>query len=164
MTVENLSEVLEVRREKLNKLNEAGKNPFEETSYDVTAYANVIEENFEDYEEQSVSMAGRIMSKRGQGKVSFYDIQDSTGRIQLFLKKDTLPDQYDDIKTYDIGDIIGIKGDVFKTRMGQISVRVKELTLLSKSLQVLPEKYHGLKDMELRYRQRYVDLIVNPEK
>jgi lysyl-tRNA synthetase class 2 len=163
VTVENLSEVLEVRREKLNKLNEAGKNPFEETSYDVTAYANVIEENFEDYEEQSVSMAGRIMSKRGQGKVSFYDIQDSTGRIQLFLKKDTLPDQYDDIKTYDIGDIIGIKGDVFKTRMGQISVRVKELTLLSKSLQVLPEKYHGLKDMELRYRQRYVDLIVNPE-
>jgi len=103
------------------------------------------------------------MSKRGQGKVGFYDLQDSTGRIQLFLKKDLLPESYDEIKTYDIGDIVGVKGEVFKTKMGQISVRVSEIVLLSKSLQVLPEKYHGLKDMDLRYRQRYVDLIVNPE-
>ncbi|KNZ40510.1 lysine--tRNA ligase [Acetobacterium bakii] len=163
MTVENLSEVLEVRRNKLKKLQAEGKNPFEQTSYDVSVHAKTVEEAFETYEEQPVSMAGRIMSKRGQGKVSFYDLQDSTGRIQLFLKKDALPDQYDEIKTYDIGDIVGIKGEVFKTHMGQISVRVKELTLLSKSLQILPEKYHGLKDMDLRYRQRYVDLIVNPE-
>jgi len=163
VTTENLSEVLEVRREKLKKLQEEGKNPFEHTSYDITAHAKNVEDDFESFEEKPVSMAGRIMSKRGQGKVSFYDLQDSTGRIQLFLKKDALPDQYDDIKTYDIGDIVGIKGDVFKTRMGQISIRVKELTLLTKSLQILPEKYHGLKDMDLRYRQRYVDLIVNPE-
>ncbi|MGV8906109.1 MAG: lysine--tRNA ligase [Acetobacterium sp.] len=163
MTTENLSEVLEIRRDKLKKLQEEGKNPFEHTSYDITAHAKNVEDDFESYEEKPVSMAGRIMSKRGQGKVSFYDLQDSTGRIQLFLKKDALPEQYDDIKTYDIGDIVGIKGDVFKTHMGQISVRVKELTLLTKSLQILPEKYHGLKDMDLRYRQRYVDLIVNPE-
>jgi len=163
VTTENLSEVLEVRRDKLKKLQEEGRNPFKNTSYDITAHAKNVEDNFESFEEKPVSMAGRIMSKRGQGKVSFYDLQDSTGRIQLFLKKDALPDQYDEIKTYDIGDIVGIKGDVFKTRMGQISVRVKELTLLTKSLQILPEKYHGLKDMDLRYRQRYVDLIVNPE-
>lgn len=160
---ENLNEVLEIRREKLKKLQNEGKNPFEHTNYDVTAHAKPIEDDFEAYEEKSVSMAGRIMSKRGQGKVSFYDLQDSTGRIQMFLKKDALPDQYDEIKTYDIGDIVGVKGEIFKTKMGQISVRVKELTLLSKSLQILPEKYHGLKDMDLRYRQRYVDLIVNPE-
>ena len=162
MSEENLSEVLAVRREKLKKLQEEGKNPFEMTRYDVTAYADDVNENFEAYEEKPVSMAGRIMSKRGQGKVGFYDLQDSTGKIQMFLKKDLL-ENYDEIKTYDIGDIVGIKGEVFKTQKGQISVRVKELTLLSKSLQILPEKYHGLKDTELRYRQRYVDLIVNPE-
>ncbi|MGL4607881.1 MAG: lysine--tRNA ligase [Eubacteriaceae bacterium] len=163
MGEENLSEILEIRREKLKKLQSEGKNPFEETSYGVTAYAKTVEENFEDYEERTVAMAGRIMSKRGQGKVSFYDLQDSTGRIQMFLKKDALPEKYDEIKTYDIGDIVGVEGEIFKTKMGQISVRVKEMTLLSKSLQILPEKYHGLKDMDLRYRQRYVDLIVNPE-
>lgn len=162
MSEENLSEVLAVRREKLKKLQDEGKNPFEITRYDVTAYADDVNENFEAYEEKPVSMAGRIMSKRGQGKVGFYDLQDSTGKIQMFLKKDLL-ENYDEIKTYDIGDIVGIKGEVFKTQKGQISVRVKELTLLSKSLQILPEKYHGLKDTELRYRQRYVDLIVNPE-
>ena len=162
MSEENLSEVLAVRREKLKKLQDEGKNPFEITRYDVTAYADDVNENFEAYEEKPVSMAGRIMSKRGQGKVGFYDHQDSTGKIQMFLKKDLL-ENYDEIKTYDIGDIVGIKGEVFKTQKGQISVRVKELTLLSKSLQILPEKYHGLKDTELRYRQRYVDLIVNPE-
>lgn len=163
MTTENISELLEIRRDKLKKLQEAGKNPFEQTSFNVSAHAQKVEASFEDYEEKEVTMAGRIMSKRGQGKVSFYDLQDSTGRIQLFLKKDALPDIYDEIKTYDIGDIVGVKGEIFKTKMGQISVRVSELTLLSKSLQILPEKYHGLKDMELRYRQRYVDLIVNPE-
>ena len=163
MTTENLSEILEVRRDKLKKLQEAGKNPFEQTSFDVSAQAKEVEANFEAYEEKAVTMAGRIMSKRGQGKVGFYDLQDSTGRIQLFLKKDLLPESYDEIKTYDIGDIVGVKGEVFKTKMGQISVRVSEIVLLSKSLQVLPEKYHGLKDMDLRYRQRYVDLIVNPE-
>jgi len=163
LTTENLSEVLEVRRDKLKKSQEAGKNPFEETSYDVSVLAKTVEEKFEDYEEKSVSMAGRIMSKRGQGKVAFYDLQDSSGRIQLFLKKDLLPEIYDEIKTYDIGDIVGVKGEIFKTKMGQISVRVSEIILLSKSLQILPEKYHGLKDMDLRYRQRYVDLIVNPE-
>lgn len=163
MTTENISELLEIRRDKLKNLQGAGKNPFEQTSYDVSALAKKIEEAYDDYEEKEVSMAGRIMSKRGQGKVAFYDLQDSSGRIQLFLKKDKLPDMYDEIKTYDIGDIIGVKGEIFKTKMGQISVRVSELTLLSKSLQILPEKYHGLKDMELRYRQRYVDLIVNPE-
>ncbi|WKY45372.1 lysine--tRNA ligase [Eubacteriaceae bacterium ES2] len=163
MSTENLSELLEIRRDKLKNLQEAGKDPFKETHYEVSAYAKEIEEKYEQYEEVKVSIAGRIMSKRGQGKVSFYDLQDSTGRIQMFLKKDNLPDQYDEIKTYDIGDIVGIKGEVFKTKMGQISVRVSELTLLCKSLQILPEKYHGLKDMELRYRQRYVDLIVNPE-
>ncbi|MBC3805472.1 lysine--tRNA ligase [Acetobacterium fimetarium] len=163
MTTENLSEILEVRRDKLKKLQEAGKNPFEQTSFDVSALANEVEANFEAYEEKAVTMAGRIMSKRGQGKVGFYDLQDSTGRIQLFLKKDLLPESYDEIKTYDIGDIVGVKGEIFKTKMGQISVRVSGIVLLSKSLQVLPEKYHGLKDMDLRYRQRYVDLIVNPE-
>jgi len=159
---ENLSEVLAVRRQKLDQLLEEGINPFEQTRYDVDAHAKDINENYETYEGRRVSMAGRIMSKRGQGKVGFYDLQDSTGRIQMFLKKDLLED-YDRIKTYDIGDIVGIKGEVFKTQKGQISIRVTQMTLLSKSLQILPEKYHGLKDMDLRYRQRYVDLIVNPE-
>ena len=163
LTVENLSELLKIKKDKLIKLQESGKDPFKETGYKVTAHAKQVEEAYETYEEKEVSMAGRIMSKRGQGKVSFYDLQDSSGRIQLFLKKNNLSEQYDEIKTYDIGDIVGIKGEIFKTKMGQISVRVLELTLLSKSLQILPEKYHGLKDTELRYRQRYVDLIVNPE-
>jgi lysyl-tRNA synthetase class 2 len=163
LSTENLSELLEIRREKLKNLQDAGKNPFEQTSYPISALAKEVEDGYDEYEEKEVTMAGRIMSKRGQGKVSFYDLQDSTGRIQLFLKKDALTELYEEIKTYDIGDIVGVKGAIFKTKMGQISVRVSDLTLLSKSLQILPEKYHGLKDMELRYRQRYVDLIVNPE-
>lgn len=162
MSEENLSEVLAVRREKLKKLQDEGKNPFEQTRFDVTAHARDINEHFEEWEGKNVSMAGRIMSKRGQGKVGFYDMQDSTGKIQMFLKKDLL-DNYDEIKTWDIGDIVGLEGEVFRTQRGQISVRASKMTLLSKSLQILPEKYHGLKDMELRYRQRYVDLIVNPE-
>jgi len=159
---QNLGDVLAVRREKLKTLQEEGKNPFIITKFDVTAHARDINEKFEEYEEKTVSIAGRIMAKRGQGKVGFYDLQDSTDKIQLFLKKNLL-ENYDDIKKTDIGDIVGVKGEVFKTHMGQISIRATEFTLLSKSLQVLPEKYHGLKDMDLRYRQRYVDLIVNPE-
>ncbi len=160
---ENISELLKIKKDKLIKLQESGKDPFKESSFPVTAYAKAVEADYEGFEESQVAMAGRIMSKRGQGKVSFYDLQDSTGRIQLFLRENNLSDQYEEIKTYDIGDIIGVKGEIFKTKMGQISVRVLELTLLSKSLQILPEKYHGLKDTDLRYRQRYVDLIVNPE-
>jgi len=159
---ENLSEVLEVRRDKLKALQEKGENPFEQTKFKVSAYTEAINTEFESYEDKEVTLAGRIMSKRGQGKVGFYDLQDSTGKIQMFLKKDLL-DNYAEIKKYDIGDIVGIRGEVFKTQRGQISVRVLEVTLLSKSLQILPEKFHGLKDPELRYRQRYVDLIVNPE-
>jgi lysyl-tRNA synthetase class 2 len=159
---ENLTEVLAVRREKLAALQAEGQNPFEITRFDVTGHADAINSDFEAYEEKNVSLAGRIMAKRGQGKVGFYDLQDGTGRIQLFLKKDLL-DNYNEIKKTDIGDIVGVSGEVFKTKMGQVSVRVRSFTLLSKSLQILPEKFHGLKDTEIRYRQRYVDLIVNPE-
>lgn len=162
MAEENLNEVLAIRREKLKTLQDGGNNPFEITRYDVSAKAKDINERFEEFEEKTVSIAGRIMSKRGQGKVGFYDLQDDTGRIQLFLKKDLL-ENYDEIKKTDIGDIVGVEGEVFKTHMGQISVRGQKFILLSKSLQVLPEKFHGLKDTEIRYRQRYVDLIVNPE-
>ena len=161
---ENLSEVLQVRRDKLKDLQEKGKDPFCITKYHIDNNSKNIEDHFEEYEEKMVSVAGRIMSKRGQGKVSFYDLQDSVGRIQMFLKKDTLGEEaYAEIKTLDIGDIVGVKGEAFKTKTGQISIRVKELALLTKSLQVLPEKFHGLKDPDLRYRQRYVDLIVNRE-
>lgn len=156
------SDVIQVRWDKLAELQRAGQNPYEITSYDVTDTAAELTDNFEAHEGQDVSLAGRIMAKRGQGKVGFYDLLDSSGRIQLFLKKDLLPD-YDQIKKVDIGDIVGIKGELFKTQRGQISVRVHAFTLLSKSLQVLPEKYHGLKDTDIRYRERYVDLIVNPE-
>jgi lysyl-tRNA synthetase class 2 len=162
-TGENLNELLKIRREKLSKLIDEGNDPFKQTKYNVTHYAKNVEEQFDIMEGAKVSLAGRIMSKRGQGKVGFYDLQDSTGRIQLFLKKDILGEElYDETKTLDIGDILGVKGEVFKTKMGQVSVRVEELILLSKSLQILPEKFHGLKDPDLRYRQRYVDLIMNP--
>jgi lysyl-tRNA synthetase class 2 len=162
-TGENLNELLKIRREKLSKLIDEGNDPFKQTKYNVTHYAKNVEEQFDVMEGAKVSLAGRIMSKRGQGKVGFYDLQDSTGRIQLFLKKDILGEElYDETKTLDIGDILGVKGEVFKTKMGQVSVRVEELILLSKSLQILPEKFHGLKDPDLRYRQRYVDLIMNP--
>lgn len=159
---QNLSEVLAVRREKLKKLRDEGKDPFKITKFERTSNAKAIQEGFDDLEGKEVVIAGRIMSKRGQGKVGFYDLQDHTGRIQLFLKKDLL-DNYDEIKTYDIGDIVGVTGEVFRTKRGEISVRATDVVLLSKSLQILPEKWHGLKDTDLRYRQRYVDLIVNPE-
>ena len=152
-----------LRRQKLEDLRQAGKDPFVYEKYDVTEYSQEIKVKYEAYEGKIVSVAGRIMSKRGHGKIMFLDLQDSQGRIQLFARKDVLEDSYEDVKAWDIGDIVGIKGEVFTTKAGEISIRLTSAALLSKSLQILPEKFHGLKDMDLRYRQRYVDLIVNPE-
>ncbi|WP_416390196.1 lysine--tRNA ligase [Terrisporobacter petrolearius] len=161
---EDLTEVLKVRREKLSKLQEMGKNPFEQSRYDRTNYSKDIKDNFDEMEGKVVKIAGRIMSKRLQGKAGFIDIQDQDGRIQCYVRKDRIGEEdYDIFKTYDIGDIIGLEGEVFKTKKEEISVKATSVVLLSKSLQVLPEKYHGLKDQDIRYRQRYVDLIVNPE-
>lgn len=158
----NLSEQQRIRREKLEKLKQAGKNPFEILNYDQTHHSRDIKNNFEEMEGKDVSIAGRIMSIRDMGKASFCDVQDRYGRIQVYVKKDDVGEEaYNDFKAYDIGDIVGVKGFVFKTRKGEISVHAKQITLLTKSLQPLPEKWHGLKDTELRYRQRYVDLIVN---
>ncbi len=169
LSAQQLSELLQIRRDKLEALREAGKDPFEITKYDVTAYSGDIKANFADPPEGeestvTVSMAGRIMSKRGMGKASFADLQDKQGRIQLYVRKDMVgEDAYADFKKWDIGDIIGVTGVVFRTHMGEISVRATSVVLLAKSLLPLPEKFHGLKDPELRYRQRYVDLIMNPE-
>ncbi|MDR0879554.1 MAG: lysine--tRNA ligase [Clostridioides sp.] len=160
----NLSEVLQVRRDKLKTLQEMGQDPFKETRYDRTHYSNEIKDKFEELEGTTAKIAGRIMSKRIQGKAGFIDIQDQNGRIQSYVRKDVIGDEeYVVFKTYDIGDIIGIEGEIFRTNRGEISVKAHKVVLLSKSLQILPEKFHGLKDHELRYRQRYVDLIVNPE-
>lgn len=161
---QDLNEMLMIKRQKLEELIEKGKDPFLIEEYDVTHKSKEIKENFEELEEERVAVAGRIMSRRGHGKVSFIDIQDSEGRIQIFVQFDQVGEEtYKDLSLLDIGDIIGVSGEVFRTRAGEISIRAKELTLLSKSLQILPEKFHGLKDQDLRYRQRYVDLIVNPE-
>ena len=161
---EDLTEVLRVRREKLSKLQEMGRDPFVQSRYDRTNYSADIKDNFEEMEGKVVKIAGRIMSKRLQGKAGFIDIQDQEGRIQCYVRKDRIgEEEYDIFKTYDIGDIIGLEGEVFKTKKEEISVKATNVVLLSKSLQVLPEKYHGLKDQDTRYRQRYVDLIVNPE-
>ena len=161
---EDLTEVLRVRREKLSKLQEMGRNPFVQSRYDRTNYSMDIKDNFEEMEGKVVKIAGRIMSKRLQGKAGFIDIQDQEGRIQCYVRKDRIgEEEYDIFKTYDIGDIIGLEGEVFKTKKEEVSVKATSVILLSKSLQVLPEKYHGLKDQDIRYRQRYVDLIVNPE-
>lgn len=160
----NLNEILRVRREKLKALKEAGKNPFDIVKYDVTHHSDEIKDNFEAMEGQFVSVAGRIMSKRDMGKASFSDVQDRNGRIQIYIKTDDIGEEnYKEFKTYDIGDIIGVKGTVFRTKKGEISIHAKEVILLTKSLQPLPEKWHGLKDTDIRYRKRYVDLIVNPE-
>ena len=160
----NLNEMLQLRRQKLQDLRDQGKDPFLNENYNVTHKSQDIKDDYDRLEGNEVSMAGRIMSKRGQGKVSFSDIQDSEGRVQLFIKKDNIGEEnYELFKTYDIGDIIGIVGEVFKTKTEEISIRVSKITLLTKSLQILPEKFHGLKDPDLRYRQRYVDLIMNPE-
>ena len=163
-TQEELSEVLQVRRDKLQNLVDMGRNPFEQTKYDVNDYSMNIKNNFEAKEGQTVRIAGRMMSKRIQGKAGFIDVQDSQGRIQCYVRKDAIgEEEYPIFKTYDIGDIIGVEGTVFKTKREEISVKATNIVLLSKSLQILPEKFHGLKDPDLRYRQRYVDLIVNPE-
>ena len=160
----NLNEILRVRREKLKALKEAGKNPFDIVKYDVTHHSDEIKNNFEEMEGQFVSVAGRMMSKRDMGKASFTDVQDRNGRIQIYVKTNDIGEEnYKEFKTYDIGDIIGVKGTVFKTKMGEISIHAQEITLLTKSLHPLPEKWHGLKDTDIRYRKRYVDLIVNPE-
>ncbi|WP_449036362.1 lysine--tRNA ligase [Peptostreptococcus stomatis] len=162
--IENLSEVLQVRRDKLSELQKMGRDPFKISKYDVTHHSNEVVDNYDSLEGQKVSLAGRIMSKRIMGKASFMHLQDQNGRIQAYVKRDDIgTDEYKLFKTYDIGDIVGIEGFVFKTKTEEVSVHVEKLVLLSKSLQVLPEKYHGLKDVDLRYRQRYVDLIVNPE-
>lgn len=161
---QNTAEVIQVRRDKLNKLIEEGKNPYEVVRYDKDAYAQVIKDKYADYEGKTVSLAGRMVSKRVMGKASFAHLLDSTGSIQLYVSRDDLGDEnYAAFKKTDIGDIIGVKGVVFTTKMGEISVHCKSVELLSKSLLPLPEKYHGLKDTDLRYRQRYVDLIANPE-
>lgn len=162
--IQNSGDLRQVRVDKLKQLIDSGRDPFKISKYDVDNNAKNVKENFDSLEGSVVSLAGRIMSKRGQGKVSFYDIQDNTDRIQIFAKQDNIgEEEYKWLKTYDIGDIIGVKGEIFKTKMGEISIRAEEITLLSKSLQTLPEKFHGLKDVDIRYRQRYVDLIVNPE-
>lgn len=164
MTELNLSEILQVRRDKLQKLKEKGLDPFKIEKYERTAFSGAIKESFDDYEGKQVKMAGRIMAKRDMGKASFVDILDKEGRIQIFVKKDVLGEEYFEVfQMFDIGDIVGVEGEVFRTRKGEISVKADQIVLLTKSLQVLPEKWHGLKDPDLRYRQRYVDLIVNPE-
>ena len=161
---QELSEILQIRRDKLKALQDAKMDPFEITVFDVSHHTQEIKDKFDAMEGQEVSIAGRLMSKRGMGKVSFCDLQDKTGRLQLYARQDEMDEAvYERFKKYDIGDIVGVKGDVFRTQRGEMSVRAKEITLLSKSLRPLPEKFHGLTDKEIRYRQRYVDLIVNPE-
>ena len=164
LSEENLSEQRQIRREKLKKLREAGRDPFIQENWNVTAHSMDIKENFDAMEDEEVSCAGRIMAFRRMGKMAFVDIQDKQGRIQCVVKKDDIgAEEYDWFKTYDIGDIIGVEGTVFKTKAGEVSIQVYKLVLLSKSLQVLPNKWHGLKDTDIRYRQRYTDLIMNPE-
>lgn len=161
---QKLSEVLQVRRDKLEALKAEGKNPFRITTYERTATAKQIVDEFESLEGKTVSIAGRIMSKRGMGKASFIDVSDFTGRVQSYVRQDHVgAENYADFKKWDIGDIIGVTGEVFRTQKGEISVKADKIQLLSKSLLPLPEKWHGLKDTELRYRQRYVDLIINPD-
>ncbi len=160
--VQDLNELLKVRRNKLTELQENGKNPFEITKYDVTHHSSDIKANYEELQGKTVSVAGRIMSKRVMGKASFCNIQDLSGNIQSYVARDSIgQDNYIDFKKYDIGDIIGISGEVFKTKTEEISIHASEITLLTKSLQILPEKFHGLTNTDLRYRQRYVDLIMN---
>lgn len=159
-----LSDQVRIRREKLDALRSEGLDPFIQTRFEVTAYSASVKEHYEQMEGKTVRMAGRLMSKRGMGKVSFCDLQDREGRIQLYVRFDEMEEAaFNRFKKNDIGDIVGVVGDVFKTERGEISIRVHEATLLSKSLLPLPEKFHGLTDKETRFRQRYVDLMVNPE-
>ena len=163
-TEQDLNHVLKARRDKLAELQAAGKDPFQITKYDVTAYSMEIKDHYDQWEEKEVSIAGRMMFKRVMGKASFCNLQDLQGRIQVYVARDSVgEDAYKEFKKLDIGDIVGVKGTVFTTKTGEISVHASEFTLLSKSLQVLPEKFHGLTDTDLRYRQRYVDLIMNED-
>ncbi len=163
-TEENLREILQIRREKLAKLQQEGKNPYDITQFHPTHYSEDILNGFDELEGQEATLAGRIMTKRIMGKASFVHILDSKGQIQIYVQINELgKEDYDTFKTYDIGDIIGVTGTVFRTKKGEISLKAAKITLLTKSLQPLPEKWHGLKDPDLRYRQRYVDMIVNPD-
>ena len=160
----SLSEILQVRRDKLKALQDAGRDPFVQTRFERSAYSADIKNDFDAYDGKTLQAAGRIMSKRGMGKAIFCDIQDDRGQIQLYVRKDAVTEQeFADFRKYDIGDIIGVSGYAFKTKTGEISIHVQQITLLSKSLRPLPEKFHGMTNTELRYRQRYVDLIMNPE-
>ena len=161
---QELSEILQIRRDKLKTLQDAHMDPFEVTRFEVSHHAQEIKDQFDALEGQEITIAGRLMSKRGMGKVSFCDLQDKSGRIQLYARKDEMDEEtYNRFKKYDIGDIVGVHGEVFRTQRGEMSVRAKDIQLLSKSLRPLPEKFHGLTDKELRYRQRYVDLIMNAD-
>ena len=161
---ESLSEILRIRRQKLFDLQQAGRDPFTTVKYDVTHRLSVLRECFEEYEGKDVSVAGRIMSRRDMGKANFIDLSDESGRMQVYIRIDDIgEDTFTEYRKWDIGDIIGLKGFVFRTRRGEISIHAKELVLLAKTLKPLPEKWHGLKDQDLRYRQRYLDLIVNPQ-
>ena len=161
---QDLSQQTKVRREKLAALQAEGQDPFRETRFDWDATSQQIKDNFDAMEGKAVKVAGRLMSKRGMGKVSFCDLQDRDGRIQLYARQDEMDEAvYKKFKKFDIGDIVGVDGEVFRTQRGEMSVRANNITLLSKSLLPLPEKFHGLQDKELRFRQRYVDLMVNPD-
>ena len=164
LSEQQLSELLQIRRDKLLALQEAGQDPFAITKFDVDAHNAQIRERFDELENQPVVIAGRMMSRRIMGKASFMDLRDHTDRMQVYVKRDDVgEDRYADFKKWDIGDIVGVEGFVFRTQKGEISVHAQKITLLSKSLLPLPEKFHGLKDTDTRYRQRYLDLIVNPE-
>ena len=164
LEIQDLNEILKVRRVKLSELQNNDKDPFKIVKYDVTHSTKYIVDNFENMEGTMVSIAGRLMSKRGMGKASFCDVRDRDSKIQIYVKVDDMgAEVYEDFKKFDIGDIVGVKGEVFRTHKGEISLKANDIVLLAKSLQPLPEKWHGLKDVDLRYRQRYVDLIVNPD-
>ena len=160
----DMNQLRKVRREKLSELQASGKNPFVITKYDVTHHASDILERYEELEGQKVTLAGRVMQKRVMGKASFCNVLDQTGNIQSYVARDSIgEEEYKDFKKLDIGDIVGLEGEVFKTKTGEISIHASAVKLLSKSLQILPEKYHGLTNTDMRYRQRYVDLIMNME-
>ena len=160
----DVNQLLKVRREKLQDLQERGKDPFQITKYDMTHHSMEIKDNFDELEGKTVSIAGRMMFKRVMGKASFCNIQDLQGNIQVYVARDAIGEEsYADFKKSDIGDIFGLEGFAFRTRTGEISIHAEKMTMLTKSLQILPEKFHGLTDTDTRYRQRYVDLIMNPE-
>ena len=161
---QDLGQLLKIRRDKLAELQAKGQDPFRLTKYDVTHHSQEIKDSFEELEGKTVTIAGRMMSKRIMGKASFCNVQDLQGNIQCYVARDVLGQEpYQDFKKYDIGDIIGVRGEVFRTKTGEISIHAAEITLLSKSLQILPEKFHGLTNTDVRYRQRYTDLIMNSE-